>query len=110
MTIQRISITEINYAIRWIVISPVDSAIQRLNNRGLPLATRETKPFQSFSSCHNLNLNVLDLSGFCFLALCGTEVGSCSKASTTLVSKIFILIFQNTEKVPDLNAILCLYP
>ena len=31
---QRISITEINYAIRWIVIYPVDSAIQRLNNRG----------------------------------------------------------------------------
>ena len=30
-----ISITEINYAIRWIVIYPVDSAIQRLNNRGL---------------------------------------------------------------------------
>ena len=33
--IQRISITEINYAIRWIVIYPVDSAIRRLNNRGL---------------------------------------------------------------------------
>ena len=31
---QRISITEIDYAIRWIVIYPVDSAIQRLNNRG----------------------------------------------------------------------------
>ena len=26
---------EINYAIRWIVIYPVDSAIQRLNNQGL---------------------------------------------------------------------------
>ena len=25
---------EINYAIRWIVIYPVDSANQRLNNRG----------------------------------------------------------------------------
>ena len=34
ITIQRISITEINYAIRWIVIYPVDSAIRRLNNRG----------------------------------------------------------------------------
>ena len=32
--IQRISIREINYSIRWIVIYPVDSAIQRLNNRG----------------------------------------------------------------------------
>ena len=31
---QPISITEINYAIHWIVIYPVDSAIQRLNNRG----------------------------------------------------------------------------
>ena len=30
----RISIKEINYAIRWIVIYPVDSAIQRLNNWG----------------------------------------------------------------------------
>ena len=35
ITIQPISITEINYAIHWIVIYPVDSAIQRLNNRGL---------------------------------------------------------------------------
>ena len=26
---------EINYAIHWIVIYPVDSAIQRLNNLGL---------------------------------------------------------------------------
>ena len=25
---------EINYAIRWIEIYPLDSAIQRLNNRG----------------------------------------------------------------------------
>ena len=32
--IQWISITEINYAIPWIVIYPVDSAIQRLNNWG----------------------------------------------------------------------------
>ena len=32
---QRINITEINYAIRWIEIYPVDSAIRRLNNRGL---------------------------------------------------------------------------
>ena len=32
--IRRISSTEINYAIRWIVIYPVDSANQRLNNRG----------------------------------------------------------------------------
>ena len=28
-------ITEINYAIRWIVIYPVDSAIRHLNNWGL---------------------------------------------------------------------------
>ena len=34
ITIQRISIRETNYAIRWIVIYPVDSAIQRLNNWG----------------------------------------------------------------------------
>ena len=31
--IQWIRITEINYAIPWIVIYPVDSAIQRFNNR-----------------------------------------------------------------------------
>ena len=31
--IQRISITETNYAIRWIEIYPVDNAIQRLNNQ-----------------------------------------------------------------------------
>ena len=35
ITIQRISIKEINNAIRRIVIYPVDSAIQRLNNWGL---------------------------------------------------------------------------
>ena len=36
ITIQRISIRETNCAIQWIVICyPVDSAIQRLNNRGL---------------------------------------------------------------------------
>ena len=34
ITIRRISITEINYAICWIVIYPEDSAIQRLNNWG----------------------------------------------------------------------------
>ena len=34
ITIQRISITEINYAIRWIVIYPVDSVIRCLNNLG----------------------------------------------------------------------------
>ena len=28
---------QINYAIRWMVIYPVDSAIQRLNNPGLVL-------------------------------------------------------------------------
>ena len=32
--IQRISIGETNYTIHWIEIYPVDSAIQRLNNRG----------------------------------------------------------------------------
>ena len=37
ITIQRISITQINYAICWIVIYPVDSAIQRLNNPGQEL-------------------------------------------------------------------------
>ena len=36
ITIQRIGIRETNCAIQWIVICyPVDSAIQRLNNRGL---------------------------------------------------------------------------
>ena len=34
ITIRRISITEINYAIHWIVIYPEDSAIQHLNNWG----------------------------------------------------------------------------
>ena len=32
ITIQQISVRETNYAIHWIVIYPVDSAIQRLNN------------------------------------------------------------------------------
>ena len=32
--IQRISVNKTNHAIRWIVIYPVDSAIQPLNNRG----------------------------------------------------------------------------
>ena len=35
MTIQQISIRETNYAIRWIVIYPVDSTIQRLSNQAL---------------------------------------------------------------------------
>ena len=35
ITIQRISIRETNCAINWIDFYPVDSAIQRLNNRGL---------------------------------------------------------------------------
>ena len=34
ITFQWISITEINYAIHWIVIYPEDSAIQHLNNCG----------------------------------------------------------------------------
>ena len=34
ITIQRISIRETNCAIHWIDFYPVDSAIQRLNNRG----------------------------------------------------------------------------
>ena len=33
--IQRISVNKANHAIRWIVIYPVDSVIQPLNNRGL---------------------------------------------------------------------------
>ena len=37
----RISITEINYAVRRIVIYPVDSAIQRLNNRGQAFTFRK---------------------------------------------------------------------
>ena len=32
--IQRISVNKTNHAIRWIVIYPVDSVIQPLNNRG----------------------------------------------------------------------------
>ena len=32
--IQRISVNKTNHTIRWIVIYPVDSAIQPLNNRG----------------------------------------------------------------------------
>ena len=35
ITIQLISIREINCTIHWIEIYPVDSAIQPLNNRGL---------------------------------------------------------------------------
>ena len=34
MAIQRISVNKTNHAIRWIVIYPVDSVIQPLNNRG----------------------------------------------------------------------------
>ena len=37
INIQWISIRETNRAIHWIVIYPVDSAIQRLNNRGLEI-------------------------------------------------------------------------
>ena len=33
--IQRINVNKTNHAIRWIVIYPVDSVIQLLNNRGL---------------------------------------------------------------------------
>ena len=32
--IQRISVNKTNHAIRWIVIYPVDSVVQPLNNRG----------------------------------------------------------------------------
>ena len=32
--IQRISVNKTNHAVRWIVIYPVDSIIQPLNNRG----------------------------------------------------------------------------
>ena len=35
--IQQISIKEINYVIRWLVIYPVYSTIQRLNNWGQEL-------------------------------------------------------------------------
>ena len=35
MAIQRISVNKTNHAIRWIVIYPVDSVIQPLNNRAL---------------------------------------------------------------------------
>ena len=45
-TIQRMSITEINYAIRWIVIHPVDSAIQLSNNLGLKDSF--SNPFSNF--------------------------------------------------------------
>ena len=44
--IHRISITEINYAIRWVVIYPVDSAIRRLNNRGQYVFVRWKLPCQ----------------------------------------------------------------
>ena len=38
--IQRISVNKTNHAIRWIVIYPVDSVIQPLNNRGLNFKLR----------------------------------------------------------------------
>ena len=41
ITIRQISITEINYAIKWMVIYLVDSAIQRLNNRGQKVISLE---------------------------------------------------------------------
>ena len=38
--IQRISVDKTNHAIHWIVIYPVDSVIQLLNNRGLDVLIR----------------------------------------------------------------------
>ena len=46
--IQRISITQVNYAIRWIAIYPVDSAIQRLNNPGQKWGQSRSSLFARF--------------------------------------------------------------
>ena len=46
--IQRISVNKTNHAIRWIVIYPVDSVIQPLNNRG-----------QVLSCCHRKRISQL---------------------------------------------------
>ena len=43
------SITEINYAIRWMEIYPVDNAIQRLNNRGQNFSLLASSPFMLLS-------------------------------------------------------------
>ena len=56
--IQRISITEINHAIRWIVIYPVDSAIRRLNNRGLV----QTKPMGENTMTNIMKVSVAGIS------------------------------------------------
>ena len=46
--IHRISITQVNYAIRWIAIYPVDSAIQRLNNPGQKWGQSRSSLFARF--------------------------------------------------------------
>ena len=46
---QRKSITEINYANRWMEIYPVDNAIQRLNNRGQNFSLLARSPFTLLS-------------------------------------------------------------
>ena len=48
ITIQWISITEINDAIRWMVIYLVDSGIQGLNNLGLIFIKRQIWRMASF--------------------------------------------------------------
>ena len=52
-TTHRISIMEINYAIRWIEIYPMDSAIQRLNNQGHELMLSVLVAFFKLSSINN---------------------------------------------------------
>ena len=58
---QRIRITEINYAIRWIVIYPLESAIRRLNNRGL-IVNQHNKIFVRVGCVLSLSLSRIPLS------------------------------------------------
>ena len=58
-----ISIRETNYAIRWIVIYPVDSAIQPLNNWGLiGLGSKIQENFAKQHVCESLKQNLMSLN------------------------------------------------
>ena len=68
ITIQRISPRETNCAIKWIDFCPVDSAIQRLNNRG-----------QADTTIYLLNdwAKVTDISSVCFDTTRSTQLFRC---------------------------------
>ena len=63
---------EINYAIRWIAIYPVDSAIRRLNNRGQTYKVEE----RTFGTpCISYLKNCSDTQSFSHVLLCSFMFG-----------------------------------